>query len=97
MADFVNATGWEYIKEGNLLEGFKQTLLGTFLGHWIFVLLILTIDFVIYLKTRNYLLTASVNLLLLFIFMSEFPMSVFIWLLVPSALALAGAIWTVFR
>ena len=97
MVELINASGYDYITNGSLLEGIKITLESTFLGAWIWLMLIISIDMVVYIKTRNPLLTSTLNLILVYLFMSSLPSTAFMFVLIPSVLALAGSIWFVFR
>jgi len=91
MISKINETGWDFLKNGTIVQSFRSVFETSFLGFWVWALLLVTIDIVILIKTRNSFLTSVVNLLLLMILYDFFPQTIFIYLLIPSILAVAGA------
>jgi|SRR6056297_2177777 len=94
MIDKINETGYMLLKNGTIIESFQTTLENTFLGIWIWVILLFVIDGVILVKSRNAFLTSAINLILLMVFQSFFPTVIFLYLLVPSIMAIAGSIYS---
>src|SRR6056297_3496324 len=97
MIDKINETGYMLLKNGTIIESFQTTLENTFLGIWIWVILLFIIDGVILVKSRNAFLASTINLLLVLVFQNFFPSEVFLYILIPSIMAVAGAIYFVWK
>jgi hypothetical protein len=97
MIEKINETGYILLRNGTIFQSFKESLEGTFMGLWVWVLLLLVIDAVILLKTRNAFLTATLNMMLLITLNGFFPATIYMYLLIPSIMAVAGAIYFVWK
>jgi len=97
MIEKINETGYTLLKNGTIIESFQITLENTFLGIWIWVILLFIIDGVILVKSRNAFLASTINLLLVLVFQNFFPSEVFLYILIPSIMAVAGAIYFVWK
>jgi len=95
--DPINASGLEYLYNGQLLDAFTHSLEGTFIGIWVWLVIIIVIDAIIFIKTRNSVLAATLNLIMVYLFASNLPINVFMYLIVPSSLALVGAVYFMFK
>lgn len=95
--DAINETSWQLLRNGTIVQAFRNTLEISFLGFWIWAIILITIDAVILLKTRNAFLTSTINLILLIVLYEFFPAQIFLYLLIPSILAVAGALYINWR
>jgi len=93
----ITESGWELVRNGTIIKGFRDTLEGTFMGLWIWVLLLLVVDAVVLLKTRNPFLTATLNMMLLITLNGFFPSTIYMYLIIPSIMAVAGAIYVTWK
>lgn len=95
--EIINETSWELVKNGTIVQAFKNTFETSFLGFWIWAILLIAIDSIILVKTRNAFLTSTINLILLIVLYDFFPAQIFLYLLIPSIMAVAGAIYINWR
>jgi len=82
-----------YLDTGvSLLETFRHTLEGTFLGAWIWVIVLMVVDLTVFYKTRNMLMTAFVNAVISYVYMQYLPSQINLFLVVFIAISFALAI-----
>lgn len=85
------------IASGSLFEGFFSTLESTFLGSYIYLILLILVDFMILAKSRNMALVSIVNLVLVTLFSAYFPAEI-VWIIVAiSIFAIGFYFFGVFR
>jgi len=93
----ITAAGLDYVYDGKLLDAVRYTLEGTFLGIWVWLIIIVILDAMVFIKTRNAVFTSIINLILMYVFASSLPQTTFMILLTISVMALAGSIYYLFK
>jgi hypothetical protein len=85
------------IANGSLFSGFFSTLESTFLGSYVYLILLVLIDFMILAKSRNMALVAIMNIVLISLFSGYIPAEA-AWIVVAvSIFAIGFYFFGVFR
>ena len=93
----ITAAGLDYVYDGKLLDAVRYTLESTFLVIWVWLIIIVILDAMVFIKTRNAVFTSIINLILMYVFASSLPQTTFMILLTISVMALAGSIYYLFK